>query len=90
MLQEYQRGLRWGGGSWYLRFDVQGGWGGGGGGLVQFGPIRTDKKREERVQKLDSFHGCHEFMVPNSNKNKLILLSFRFVSFRYQVIKTNA
>ena len=31
------------------------------------------------MQKLDSFHGCHEFMVPNSNKNKLILLSFRFV-----------
>ena len=41
---------------------------GRGGGLAQFGPIQTDRKRGEvgggMVQKLDIFFGCHKFMVP--------------------------
>ena len=37
-----------------------------GGGLAQFGPIRTERKRgEERgVQKLYIFHGFYKCMVP--------------------------
>ena len=60
MLQEYQRGWGVGGGVvGSLSFDVQ-----GRGHRVQFGPIRTDRKRGG-VQKLDIFHGCHKCMVPN-------------------------
>ena len=48
-----------------LGFDVQGGGGRGRGGLAQFGPIWTDRKREKGVQKLDIFLGCHKCMIPN-------------------------
>ena len=79
MLQEYQRGLRWGGGSWYLRFDVQGGWGGG--VLFNSDPFGQIKKGRR---------GCKNWTVFTDVMNlwsqiaiKTNSSSFRFVSFRF-------
>ena len=50
-----------GGGGWQPKFRRLGA---GREGLAQFGPIRTDRKWGDGVQKLDIFLGCHKCMVP--------------------------
>ena len=81
MLQEYQRGLRWGGGSWYLRFDVQGGWGGG--VLFNSDPFGQIKKGRRRCKNWTVFMDVMNLWSQTAIKTNSS--SFRFVQFRFVI-----